>query len=315
MPTPRAVVAQSRTENFPVAMRLLGPRTRRHLLAIYSFARLVDDIGDEAGGHIGDEVRGERLALLDQIERELDAPEHPVMRELSLTVRDCRLPREPFLRLIEANRRDQEVTRYDSFEELLGYCWLSAAPVGELVLHVFGAATPYRIALSDKVCAALQVIEHLQDVDEDRARGRVYIGSFDAAIGARALLDQGAPLVGTLRGRARLAVAGFVAGGRVALDALEADAAAGGGGLRAERAPRQAERGSWRAERAARRAERGSQPAERGGQPAERGVQRAERGVQRAERGVQRAERGVQRAERGGQRAFARAYLKAVVAR
>ena len=206
-------MVQARTENFPVAMWLLGPRTRRHLLAIYGFARLVDDIGDE--------VDGDRLALLDQVERELDAPEHPVMRELAITARQCRLPCEPFLRLIEANRRDQSVTRYDSFEELLDYCRLSAAPIGELVLRLFDVATEDRIALSDKVCAALQVIEHLQDVEEDRARGRVYIGSPDAGGRARDLLEQGAPLVRTLQGRARLAVAGFVAGGRVALDALE----------------------------------------------------------------------------------------------
>jgi squalene synthase HpnC len=244
MPSRDTVMAQSRTENFPVAMWLLGPRTRRHLLAIYGFARLVDDIGDEvSGGDLCDRHRddarddfdyeatwevADRTALLDQIERELDAPEHPVMRALSAAVRECRLPREPFLRLIEANRRDQTVTRYDSFEQLLGYCRLSAAPVGELVLHVLGAATPGRIALSDKVCAALQVIEHLQDVEEDAARGRVYIGPFDAAAWARELLEAGSPLVGTLRGRARLAVAGYVAGGRVALAAVEAGGAAEG---------------------------------------------------------------------------------------
>ena len=120
------------------------------------------------------------------------------MRTLAATVSECSLPREPFLRLIEANRRDQLVTRYDSFEDLLDYCQLSAAPVGELVLHVFGAATPVRIALSDRLCAGLQVIEHLQDVDEDYA-GRVYgpgstIGaSVDAGSpDARSLLSEGA---------------------------------------------------------------------------------------------------------------------------
>jgi phytoene/squalene synthetase len=212
MPTTTAVMSQAREENFPVALWLLGPRARRHLLAIYGFARLVDDIGDEA--------EGDRLALLDRIEGELDVPEHPVMRALAVTVAQCSLPREPFLRLIEANRRDQVVTHYDSYAELLDYCRLSAAPVGELVLHVMGAATPARIALSDQVCAALQIIEHLQDVEEDAARGRSYIGPFDAAAHARALLAAGPPLVGTLRGRARLAVAGFLAGGRVALDEL-----------------------------------------------------------------------------------------------
>jgi squalene synthase HpnC len=204
---------QARDENFPVAMWLLGRRTRRHFLAIYGYARLVDDIGDEAPG--------DRLALLDQVERELDSPEHPLMRRLATTVRECRLPRAPFLRLIEANRRDQVITRYKTFDELLDYCRYSATPVGELVLHVLGVATPERIALSDKICSALQVIEHLQDVEEDQARGRAYIGQFDAAAHARVLLEEGAPLVRNLRGRARLAVAGFLAGGRVALDALE----------------------------------------------------------------------------------------------
>jgi phytoene/squalene synthetase len=213
MPTREAVMAQARDENFPVALWLLGPSTRRHFLAIYGFARLVDDIGDEA--------TGDRLALLDQVERELDAPEHPVMRTLAGTVRERRLPREPFLRLIEANRRDQSVTQYDTVEQLLEYCQLSAAPVGELVLRVLGDATPERLALSDSICAGLQIVEHLQDVDEDRARGRVYIGPFDARARARELLDEGAPLVRQLRGRARLAVAGFLAGGRTALGALD----------------------------------------------------------------------------------------------
>jgi squalene synthase HpnC len=206
-------MVQARDENFPVASWALGPRTRRHFLALYGFARLVDDVGDKAPG--------DRVALLDRIERELDAPAHPVMRRLAVTIRECGLPREPFKRLIEANRRDQTVTHYATVDELLDYCQLSAAPVGELVLHVLNQATPERIALSDRICAALQIIEHLQDVDEDRARGRVYIGPFDARAEARAQLKAGAPLVKQLRGCPRLAVAGFLAGGRCALDGLE----------------------------------------------------------------------------------------------
>jgi len=208
-------MAQAGHENFPVALFLLGPRLRGQLLTLYGFARLVDDVGDE--------VEGDRLELLDQIEREFDDPRHPVMRALALTIRECSLPREPFLRLIEANRRDQVVTRYESLEGLLDYCSLSAAPVGELVLHVFGVASPARIALSDRICAGLQLIEHLQDIDEDRARGRVYVGAFATPAQARLLLEQGAPLVRELRGRPRLAAAGFLAGGRVALDALQGD--------------------------------------------------------------------------------------------
>jgi squalene synthase HpnC len=245
VPSRGAVMAQASSENFPVASRLLPRRVRPHLLAIYGFARLVDDIGDEAPG--------DRVGLLDWVEEELNRiyagkePEHPVMRALAPTVHACALPDAPFRRLVEANRRDQVVTRYETFDELLGYCDLSATPVGELVLHVFGAATPERIALSDPICAGLQVAEHLQDVAEDRSRGRVYLpredlaafgctdGDLDAASAgpalralvafeadrARALLAEGAPLARRLPARPRLAVAGFVAGGRAALDALE----------------------------------------------------------------------------------------------
>jgi squalene synthase HpnC len=240
-PTRDAVMAQAGSENFPVALRLLGARWRADLLAIYGFARLVDDAGDEAAG--------DRLALLDWIEHDLDriyahqTPEHPVNRALQPVIAERRLPAAPFKRLIDANRQDQHVTRYQTFDQLLGYCELSAAPVGELVLHVFGAATAERIALSDKVCAGLQVTEHIQDVSEDLARGRVYLPAEDLArFGvddlskppegfrsviafevrrARTLLAEGSRLIRTLSGRPALAVAGFVAGGRAALSAIE----------------------------------------------------------------------------------------------
>lgn len=243
LPDAASVMAQAGAENFPVASRFLPRAQRQDLLALYGFARLVDDVGDDAAG--------DRLALLDAVEAELDAlydgaPRHPVMVALAPTVAAHAIPREPFARLIEANRQDQVVTRYEDFDELVAYCRLSADPVGELVLHVFDHATPDRIALSDRVCTALQVIEHLQDVGEDRARGRVYLPQADLAqcgcderdldepiassalravlaleaARARALLAEGAPLVRRLPPRAALAVAAFVGGGRSALDAL-----------------------------------------------------------------------------------------------
>src|SRR5271157_844678 len=120
------------------------------------------------------------MAALDWLEAELDRAfegraTHPLLVALEPTLRRCRLPREPFGRLIEANRVDQRVTRYRTWEELRGYCALSADPVGELVLGVFGAAEPELIALSDSICTALQLIEHCQDVAEDLAAGRVYL--------------------------------------------------------------------------------------------------------------------------------------------
>ncbi|MDE3132592.1 MAG: squalene/phytoene synthase family protein [Acidobacteriota bacterium] len=249
LPTREQVMPQARRENFTVASALLGRRRARHLLAIYGFARLVDDVGDEAVG--------DRDALLDLVALELRRafaepglapPEHPLMQSLAATVRECRLPIGPFERLIEANRLDQILTRYESFPQLLDYCQLSAAPVGELVLGVFGAATLNRVALSDRVCAGLQVVEHLQDIAEDHGRGRVYMPREDLerfgceeqdlaaaarpsanlralicfeAARARALLGSGAALARTLPPAPRLAVAGFVAGGLRALDELE----------------------------------------------------------------------------------------------
>jgi squalene synthase HpnC len=243
-PEPGTVMAQARHENFPVASLLVPKRVRAHLLAVYGFARLVDDAGDE--------VAGDRVALLDELDADLErvwggAPRNPLIARLQPTVAACSLPIEPFRKLIEANRRDQLVDRYETYEDLLGYCELSANPVGELVLRIFGAATPERLALSDKVCSALQLAEHWQDVGEDHERGRIYLpledlrrfGVAEAELGApgaspavrslmefevwRAceLLDEGAPLVRTLSGRARLAVAAFVAGGRSALGAIE----------------------------------------------------------------------------------------------
>jgi squalene synthase HpnC len=238
-----AVLERAGTENFRVASLVLGRRTRDRLMAIYGFARLVDQLGDA--------VEGDRLAHLDWLEHDLERvysgePEHPLMRRLRPVVHECGLPRTAFERLIEANRRDQASVAYATFDDLVGYCDLSANPVGELVLYVFGAASPERIALSDRVCTALQLVEHWQDVGEDYRAGRVYLPREDLArfgvapadLGAptaepalrrllafevdraRTLLDEGAPLVGRLRGRARLAVAGYVGGGRAALDAV-----------------------------------------------------------------------------------------------
>jgi squalene synthase HpnC len=231
-----------------VALRLLPGRLRRDLMALYGFARLADQAGDAYPGEGGD-----RLRVLDALEDDLGrafsgTARHPLLRDLTPVLQRRELPREPFARLIEANRRDQQVTRYATWAELLDYCTLSANPVGELVLHLAGAATPERLAWSDAVCTALQVIEHSQDVLEDCEAGRVYLpGELLAAEGcpeadlvkapaspalrrvlarlagrARALLRSGDPLVPSLRGPARLAVAGFVAGGHAALDALEA---------------------------------------------------------------------------------------------
>src|SRR6202035_1564437 len=168
----------------PVALRLLPARYRRHLTAVYGFARSADDIGDEA-------PPAERLALLDELEAALrrlsqsgpgwTGPRLPVIRALGPAVAQCAIPAQPFLDLIQANRQDQVVTRYQTFDELLAYCRLPPNPVARIVLRVFGSATPPRERLSDLVCTALQLAKHWQDVAEDLRAGRVYLPGEDLA--------------------------------------------------------------------------------------------------------------------------------------
>ncbi|WP_019330379.1 squalene synthase HpnC [Streptomyces sp. TOR3209] len=258
----RGTLAKAADENFPVAPFFLPRDWRTDLMAVYGFARLVDDIGDGDLAPGGADARllgvpanraDDRLLMLDAFEEDLrrvfdGTPRHPLLLRLQPTVRRRSLTPEPFLGLIAANRQDQLVGRYETYDDLLAYCELSANPVGRLVLAVTGTATPERIRRSDAVCTALQIVEHLQDVAEDLGRDRVYLPAEDMkrfhvqeadlaaptanasvraliafeAQRARDLLREGAPLVGSVRGRLRLLLAGFVAGGRAALRAIAA---------------------------------------------------------------------------------------------
>jgi squalene synthase HpnC len=253
-PTGRTLDRKRRAENFPVALRLLPRKLRADLIAVYGVARVVDDLGDEA--------TGDRVALLEAFRADLASvwetgrPNHPVLQQLVPTVAARGLEREPFDRLVQANLVDQHVHRYATYGQLREYCTLSADPVGRIVLAVFGVSDPVATQLSDRVCTALQLIEHWQDVAEDRRAGRVYLPQEDlAAFGvaepeldatvcspalralmmfevtrAAELLDSGAPLIGMLHGWARLAVGGYVAGGRAALDALRHSISGSAGG-------------------------------------------------------------------------------------
>ncbi len=235
-----AVAARARTENFPIASLWFPRAVRPHLRAIYGFARLVDILGDE--------YEGDRLAILDELEREVEAcyegePSWEVMRALQPTIRACDLPREPFLRLIEANRMDQRISQYATWADLKHYCVHSADPVGRLVLGVLGRDEPELVALSDDVCTGLQLVNFLQDVPRDLALGRIYLPAEDRACfglikldepsvplkrllwyeaeRARGLLGSGEELGRRLGGRVGRAVAVFARGGLAALEALE----------------------------------------------------------------------------------------------
>lgn len=271
LPADYVVLGRASSENFPVASRLLPAAVRGDLMALYGWARLVDQLGDD--------YPGDRVAALDEVERQLraalalDAGEgaadgeahHPLVVGIAATVHRLGIAPEPLFDLVQANRQDQVVSRYETLEDLIGYCRLSADPVGRMVLSIFGASTPERVAWSDKICTALQLVEHWQDVAEDAIVGRVYLPQEDlrrfgvdndqlvpppvdrpllrsslAATSrwgtpvvlrsllafecarARRMLDEGTPLVGSLRGRLRVAVAGFVAGGHAAIDELAA---------------------------------------------------------------------------------------------
>jgi squalene synthase HpnC len=270
-------------ENFPVALRVLPTSRRRYLMAVYGFARTADDIGDRVppeqrlrlldeleadirrlyardgadagpggtdspGGTSGPDGESGRDGADAGPDGDGTQPRSRVVRALGPAVTDCGIPMQPFLDLIQANRQDQVVSRYQTFEDLVGYCRLSANPVGRIVLYVFGSFSPQRAELSDSICTALQLAEHWQDVAEDLRAGRIYLPAQDMdrfgctqedlaqasappqvraliafeAGRATALLDAGAPLIGTLRGAARAAVAGYVAGGRAALAAITA---------------------------------------------------------------------------------------------
>ncbi|MGW7279843.1 squalene synthase HpnC [Streptomyces sp. NPDC054844] len=258
----RGTLAKAADENFPVAPFFLPRDWRTDLMAVYGFARLVDDIGDGDLAPGGADARllgvpaaraEDRLLMLDAFEDDLrrvfdGSPRHPLLRRLQPTVRRRSLTPGPFLGLIAANRQDQLVGRYETYDDLLAYCELSANPVGWLVLAVTGTSTPERIRRSDAICTALQIVEHLQDVAEDLRRDRVYLPAEDMkrfhvqetdlaaptagasvralvayeAGRARDLLNEGAPLVRSVHGRLRLLLAGFVAGGRAALRAIAA---------------------------------------------------------------------------------------------
>ena len=234
-----SAASQAGAENFPVALRILPRAARDKLERTYAYARFVDDVGDEAPG--------DRLVLLDAIDADVralpsGAARLPVVRALRPLVDECGTPLQTFLDLVEANRLDQRVSSYQTFDDLLRYCDYSAAPVGRIVLHIAGAATEQNIADSDTVCNALQVLEHCQDVGEDARAGRVYLPASDLPHGADLLatstspqvraavatqvsravemLGAGRALVRRLHGWPRLAIAGFVGGGLATAAAL-----------------------------------------------------------------------------------------------
>jgi len=167
-------LATNHYENFSVATWFLPKRLRQHFYNVYAYCRISDDLGDEVG-----DTRAS-LQLLDAWQQELEAcyagsPKHPVFVALSETVQAFEIPKHEFSDLLTAFRQDQTVTRYKSFDDLLGYCKNSANPVGHLVLYLCGYKDSERQLLSDFTCTALQLANFWQDVSVDYAKGRIYL--------------------------------------------------------------------------------------------------------------------------------------------
>lgn len=239
------VYARARQENFTVVSWFLPRDLRPHFFALYAFCRWTDDLGDEAAG--------DRLALLDAWERDLrdcfkGRRTTPLFVALGATIDRFHLPDEPFLRLIEANRMDQRISRFATYADLLHYCEHSATPVSRMVLGVLGYTDEARLRLADATCIGLQLANFWQDVSVDLRKGRVYLpqedlrrfGYTEAELRAgvvndafrelmafeveraRGLFREGQALESMIDRRARLDVRLFRLGGEAVLDAIEA---------------------------------------------------------------------------------------------
>jgi squalene synthase HpnC len=167
-------LAKSHYENFLVAGIFCPRLLRQHFYNVYAYCRISDDLGDE----IDDPQKS--IILLDWWETELDAmyrgePIHPVFVALQETVAKFGIPADPFRDLLTAFRQDQVITRYPTYDDLLGYCRFSANPVGRLVLYLCGYSDAERQELSDSTCTALQLANFWQDVVRDLDKDRIYI--------------------------------------------------------------------------------------------------------------------------------------------
>ena len=220
-------------ENFSVASRFVDAETRRDLMRIYAYCRTTDDLGDESPA-------GTALPRLERWRSEVEAlfegmpPVHPVLVALAPTIERRAIPAQAFLDLIAANVQDQIVTHYPDWDALIGYCRLSAAPVGRMVLAVFGVKDARAEQLSDDVCIGLQLANHAQDVSRDAAIGRRYLVDADVATRgipgaaqamverARTLLASGEELEGYVPRALRLQLALYRMGGLAICDAIQA---------------------------------------------------------------------------------------------
>lgn len=168
----------SHYENFPVASRLLPKNVRKHIASVYAFARTADDFADEK------QFAGQRLQLLDAWQQQLESigsqkQNHPVFMALEKTIQTFDIPISLFGDLIRAFKMDVEISRYQTFDDVLNYCKFSANPVGRIVLYIMGYAAPRFLEYSDAICTALQLVNFWQDISIDLQKNRIYIPAED----------------------------------------------------------------------------------------------------------------------------------------
>ncbi len=166
--------ARTHYENFSVVNLLMPRRLRQHFANIYAYCRWADDLADETNDS---ELS---IRLLAWWKEQLEdcyrgRANHPVFIALLETVEEFDIPQQPFLDLLSAFRQDQKKKRYETFDELQGYCRNSANPVGQLVLYLGRCHTEKTTQLSDSICTGLQLVNFWQDVRRDYESGRVYL--------------------------------------------------------------------------------------------------------------------------------------------
>lgn len=228
------VLASSHYENFSVASRIVRQPARMDLMRFYAFCRTTDDLGDESS------TPQQALARLSRWREQTESffsgepPVHPVFVALRKTLERCPLEKQPFLDLIAANEQDQRICRYENWPQLKAYCMLSAAPVGRVVLRLFGIANARTQPLSDDVCIGLQLANHAQDVTRDARIGRQYLpeehvraygirGAVESlVVRARSLLASGEKLELFAPASLRLQLALYRLGGLAVCDEIAA---------------------------------------------------------------------------------------------
>jgi len=234
-------ISKNHYENFPVASWVLPRRMRLPTAAIYAFARRADDFADE-----GNLTNEQRLTELEQLAQQVDRlfngekSDDPVFIALADCVNEFSLPKALFIDLIDAFKQDVTQKRYADFGELMQYCRRSANPVGRLMLYLYGQTDRTSLAQSDAICSTLQLINFYQDMAQDfNELDRIYIPQDEIRASfvnetyfknqrtdgpmillmrkqyerAHKLLQGGAPLGKSLKGRFGFEIRLIIAGG------------------------------------------------------------------------------------------------------